>query len=74
MQYFVKPGTDDDAMHEWKESRFQFYTHHLGITKTKLRFHQHGANELAHYAKEAWDIEYEFPFGWSEIEGVFVRN
>ena len=74
MQYFVKPGTDDDAMHEWKESRFQFYTHHLGITKTKLRFHQHGANELAHYAKEAWDIEYEFPFGWSEIEGVHNRT
>ena len=74
MQYFVKPGTDDDAMHEWKESRFQFYTHNLGITKTKLRFHQHGANELAHYAKEAWDIEYEFPFGWSEIEGVHNRT
>jgi len=46
----------------------------LGINKDKLRFHQHGEGELAHYAKEAWDIEYEFPFGWSEIEGIHNRT
>ena len=39
-----------------------------------MRFHQHGKNELAHYAKEAWDIEYQFPFGWSEIEGIHNRT
>ncbi len=74
MQYFVKPGTDDDELEMWKDKRFNFYTESLGINKDKLRFHQHGEGELAHYAKEAWDIEYEFPFGWSEIEGIHNRT
>ncbi len=50
-----------------------FYSQ-LGIDSSKLRFHEHGKNELAHYAKEAWDIEFEFPFGWSEIEGIHNRT
>ena len=74
MQYFVQPGTDDDAMIEWKNKRYNFYIDELGIKKDKLRFHEHGENELAHYAKEAWDIEYEFPFGWSEVEGIHNRT
>jgi len=74
MQYFVKPGTDDDSMNEWKEKRLRFYHEQLGIQESKIRFHEHGKNELAHYAKEAWDIEYEFPFGWSEIEGIHNRT
>ncbi|HIB60810.1 MAG TPA: glycine--tRNA ligase, partial [Candidatus Marinimicrobia bacterium] len=74
MQYFVKPSMDDDEMKSWKEERFNFYIDDLGINKDKLRFHQHGDGELAHYAKEAWDIEYEFPFGWSEIEGIHNRT
>ena len=74
MQYFVKPGTDNEAFGEWKNKRLNFYLDKLGINKDKLRFHEHGSNELAHYAKEAWDIEYEFPFGWSEIEGIHNRT
>ena len=74
MQYFVKPGTDDDLLKEWKEKRFSFYPNMLGLKETKIRYHQHGKNELAHYAKEAWDIEYDFPFGWSEIEGIHNRT
>ena len=74
MQYFVKPGTDDSIMKEWKEKRFQFYLDQLCIVEKKLRYKEHGENELAHYAKEAWDIEYEFPFGWSEIEGIHNRT
>ncbi len=74
MQYFVKPGTDDATLEDWKEKRFIFYSKYLGIDKSKLRFHKHGDNELAHYAKEAWDIEYHFPFGWSEIEGIHNRT
>ena len=74
MQYFVKPGTDDATLEDWKEKRFIFYSKYLGIDKSKLRFHKHGDNELAHYAKEAWDIEYQFPFGWSEIEGIHNRT
>ena len=74
MQYFVKPGTDDELLKEWKEKRFRFYPDMLGLDEAKIRYHQHGENELAHYAKEAWDIEYEFPFGWSEIEGIHNRT
>ena len=74
MQYFVKPGNDDETMKQWKEERFRFYHERLGINKDQLRFHEHDKNELAHYAKEAWDIEYHFPFGWSEIEGIHNRT
>ena len=74
MQYFVKPGSDDKTMVEWKTKRYDFYFEKLGITKSKLRFHEHQNDELAHYAKEAWDIEYEFPFGWSEVEGIHNRT
>ena len=74
MQYFVKPGSDNETMSEWKEKRFNFYIDTLGIDKNNIRFHQHGDGELAHYAKEAWDIEYNFPFGWSEIEGIHNRT
>ena len=74
MQYFVRPGSDNYAMKEWKDKRFRFYPDRLGIDEDKLRFHEHGPDELAHYAKEAWDIEYEFPFGWAEVEGVHNRT
>ena len=74
MQYFVRPGSDNNSMKEWKDKRFRFYPDRLGIDEDKLRFHEHGPDELAHYAKEAWDIEYEFPFGWAEVEGVHNRT
>ena len=48
MQYFVKPGTDDDILRKWKKKRFNFYIDKLGITESKLRLHEHGENELAH--------------------------
>jgi len=73
MQYFVKPGTDEEWFLYWKERRMEWYQR-LGIRPEKLRFHEHGPNELAHYAKAAFDIEYEFPFGWSEIEGIHNRT
>src|SRR3972149_4813030 len=46
----------------------------LGIRAEKMRFHQHGPDELAHYAKDAYDIQYEFPFGWQEFEGIHNRT
>ena len=73
MQYFVKPGDDDDYFEEWKQKRIAFYNV-MGIRKEKLRFHEHGPDELAHYAKAAFDIEYEFPIGWKELEGVHNRT
>ncbi|MCF7810211.1 glycine--tRNA ligase [bacterium] len=73
MQYFVKPGETSEALNEWKEKRWNFYLS-LAIDPEKLRWLQHPQDKLAHYAKEAWDIEYEFPFGWGEVEGIHDRG
>lgn len=73
MQYFVKPGTDEKELERWKEIRLNWHIG-MGLKREKLRFHQHGPKELAHYAKAAFDIEYEFPFGWQEIEGLHNRT
>lgn len=73
MQYFCKPGSDKMHYDEWKERRISWFKS-LGMTESKLRFHDHPKEKLAHYAKEATDIEYEFPFGWGEIEGIHNRT
>ena len=70
---FVKPGDDDEWFEHWMDERMQWHKD-LGIREEKLRFHQHGPDELAHYAKDAHDIEYEFPFGWKEFEGIHNRT
>lgn len=72
MQYFVKPGTQNEAMEQWKEIRWQWHLHQ-GLDPEKLRWHDHG-EELAHYADAAFDIEYKFPIGWDEMEGVHSRT
>ncbi len=73
MQYFVKPGEDDRWFEYWLDQRMQFHRA-LGVRPEKLRFHAHGPDELAHYAKQAQDVEYEFPFGWQEFEGIHNRT
>ena len=73
MQFFVKPGTDGEWFEYWKERRMNWY-HHLQVDKDRLRFHQHGDDELAHYASAAFDVEYEFPFGTLELEGIHNRT
>ena len=73
MQFFVKPGTDMEWFERWREWRMQWH-HSIGLNPAKLRWHEHGPGELAHYAKAAFDIEYEFPFGWNEIEGIHNRS
>lgn len=73
MQFFVKPGSDDEWFEYWREQRMNWFTN-LGMTKEKLQWHQHPPDKLAHYAKNAYDIEYAFPFGWGEIEGVHNRT
>lgn len=73
MQYFVKPSEDKQHYDSWKAIRMEWYKS-LGMTPSKLRYHDHPKEKLAHYAKEATDIEYEFPFGWGEIEGIHNRT
>jgi len=73
MQFFVKPGTDMEWFERWREWRMEWHKS-IGLNPAKLRWHAHGPGELAHYAKAAFDIEYEFPFGWQEIEGVHNRS
>ena len=71
MQYFVKPGTQKESFDEWKERRMQWHLDN-GIRASKLRFHDH--EKLAHYADGATDIQYEYPIGWQEIEGIHSRT
>ncbi len=73
MQFFVRPGTDEEWFEFWRGERMRWHEA-LGIRTEKLRWHQHGPDELAHYAKAAYDIEYEFPFGWNEFEGIHNRT
>jgi glycyl-tRNA synthetase len=73
MQYFVNPAEDKKWYDYWKNQRIEWFAS-LGMNRDKLRFHDHPPNKLAHYAKEAADIEYEFPFGWGEIEGIHNRT
>ena len=72
MQYFTEPDKDMEA-YEWlKEYRWKYYTEHLGILESNLKWHKH--ENLVFYAKEAYDIEYNFPFGFKELEGVHARG
>ncbi len=71
MQYFVKPGDEVEWYEYWKEERVNWHQA-LGIPKDKFRLHDH--DKLAHYANAAADIEYEFPFGFKEVEGVHSRT
>ena len=73
MQFFVKPGTDDQQFEYWRSERMRWYVE-LGMPSDKLQWHQHPKDKLAHYAKDAYDIEYLFPFGWGEIEGIHNRT
>ena len=71
MQFFIRPGTQMEWFHYWKEERKKWHES-IGIPAKKLRFHNHV--KLAHYADAALDIEFEFPFGWKELEGIHSRT
>ncbi len=73
MEFFVKPGEDDKWFEYWVQERFNWYVKY-GIKPEHLRLRPHAADELAHYAKGCSDVEYEFPFGWSELEGIANRT
>ncbi len=71
MQFFIRPGTQKEWYEYWKEERLKWHLS-LGIPKESYRFHNH--TKLAHYADAALDIEYDFPFGFKEVEGIHSRT
>ncbi|MBT7426165.1 MAG: glycine--tRNA ligase, partial [Flavobacterium sp.] len=71
MQFFVKPGTQKDWYDHWKENRLKWHLS-LGMGQDNYRFHDH--DKLAHYADAAADIEFKFPFGFKELEGIHSRT
>ena len=73
MQYFVKPGEQMAAMEEWKEARWNWHLAN-GLRPEHLQWVPHGPDNLAHYADAATDIEFKFPMGWGEMEGVHSRT
>lgn len=73
MQYFVVPGSDSEFFEQWKKIRLEFYAS-IGLNLKNIRFKPHGEGELAHYAKEAGDYEYNLPIGWQELEGIHNRG
>ena len=73
MQYFVAPGTQDEWFDYWREERWKWFAQ-IGLPERKLSWREHQGDELAHYARAAFDIQYEFPFGPGEIEGIHNRG
>ncbi|MBN1507077.1 MAG: glycine--tRNA ligase, partial [Sedimentisphaerales bacterium] len=73
IEFFCKPGTDDEWYRHWVEVRKRWYLD-LGMQPDNVRFREHAAEELAHYARGCTDVEYKFPFGWGELEGIANRT
>src|SRR5258706_725622 len=75
LEFFVKPDEKESkkSFEYWKEERMKWYLS-LGIKKEKLRFREHEPEKRAHYARYAFDIEYDSPFGWAEFEGIHHRG
>lgn len=71
MEYFCKPGTEDETFERWRQDRWNFYLKY-GISEKNLKWHHH--DKLAHYAKDAYDVTYNFPIGFEEIEGIHSRT
>ena len=73
LEYFVKPGTDEKWFEYWRKERMSWHLR-LGLPKKKLRYFEHPKKSLAHYSKRTVDIEYQYPFGWAELEGIANRT
>jgi glycyl-tRNA synthetase len=73
MEYFVRPGTDMEWFDYWVRERYEWYVRY-GIRPENLRLRQHEPSELAHYSRCTTDIEYRYPFGWGELEGIANRG
>ncbi|MBJ7599937.1 glycine--tRNA ligase [Candidatus Nephthysia bennettiae] len=74
MEFFVKPGEDERWHGYWIDERYRWYVETLGIRPERLRLRPHDSDELSHYSKATTDVEYLFPFGWGELEGIANRT
>ena len=74
IEYFVTPGEDDEAFAMWKENSRNFFENIVWLNSEKIRFSPIKKDELPHYSKEAWDFDYQYPFGWGEIETLANRT
>ncbi len=73
MQYFVEPGTDEEEYDKWLQARLNWHKS-MGIRPDNLRIAPHPKDKLAHYARAAADIQYKYPIGWQEVEGIHNRS
>ncbi len=73
MEYFVEPGKQKEAMEYWKKARLEWYQKYAN-DPSKFRLRKHEPEELAHYADDCWDVEYDYPWGWGELEGIASRT
>jgi len=73
LEYFTRPEESDKWFKYWVNERFEWYKR-FGIKKENIKLREHGKEELAHYAKSCYDIEFRFPMGWSELEGIAHRS
>jgi glycyl-tRNA synthetase len=73
LEFFCHPGEAMDWFERWREVRMGWHRA-IGLAEKRLRWKAHGPDELAHYAKAAYDVEFEFPFGWHELEGIHHRG
>lgn len=74
IEYFVKEAEWKPKYDAWRKEMDKFFVQQLGFKKDNMRWRQHDKDELSHYSKETWDIEYEFPFGWGELWGIAYRT
>ncbi|MBP9718342.1 glycine--tRNA ligase [Candidatus Gracilibacteria bacterium] len=74
IEFFVHPDNWKPLYDGWREEMNNFFVQKLGLKQDKMRWRQHDADELSHYSKETWDVEYDFPFGWGELWGIAYRT
>jgi glycyl-tRNA synthetase len=74
IEYFVKPGSEDEWHLRWRDDRMTWWTKMLGIREENIRVRALPKEDLAHYSKGTFEIEYKFPMGWSEVEGIASRT
>jgi glycyl-tRNA synthetase len=74
MEFFVQPSDEERWFAYWVEERLRWWTDEMGIAADRLRLRPHDPDELSHYSKQTTDVEYDFPMGWSELEGIADRT